>query len=418
MARLGIMLGFGFGSGLPLLLSGFTLRQWLTENGVSPGVLGLVGLIGWSYTLKFLWAPVLDQVPPPLGLARFGRRRGWMLATQPVLVLAIVALALSDVAASPRGAILAAALVAFCSATQDIAIDAWRIESFPPERQGVANAVYVWGYRLGMLVARSGVLAMASLIGWRAALLATAAFAAAGIVVTVAAPEPAVPPPIATAGRAVARLGRAAADSLRDFTRRPGAAPILAYVALFNLGEAMAGVMLPSLYHALGFQRGAVAALGPCILGGTMAGISAGGLLVARWGVARGLIATGLFQMAAMALYVWLAVAPGDHWLLFTTTTVEAFAQGCATAAFLAYLSGLCSTAHTATQFAVLTSVAPLASNTVGSVSGFLAEAVGWPAFYALAMLASLPGMLLMLHILGRYPLDWGATTARLRAQT
>ncbi len=403
------MLAFGFGSGLPLLLSGFTLRQWLTEQGVPLGVIGLVSWIGLPYTLKFLWGPVLDQVPPPGPLRRLGRRRGWMLAAQGPLVLAIAALACSDAGATPRAAIAAAACIAFFSATQDIGIDAWRIESFPLDRQGLANAVYVWGYRLGMLAARSGVLLAVPWLGWRGALLATAGLAAAGMFVTLAAPEPEREPEAALTGPVMARLARAAVGSLRDLLARRGAAPILAYVALFNLGEAMAGIMLPSLYHALGFSRAVVAALGPFILGGTMAGIGAGGALVARLGVARGLIATGFFQMAAMAMYVWLAMAPADRSLLFATTTIEAFAQGCATAAFLAYLSGLCSSAHTATQFAVLTSVAPLASNTVGGVSGYLAAAVGWPAFYTLAMLASLPGMLLMLFILGRYRLDWGA---------
>lgn len=411
MDRSSAMLAFGFGSGLPLLLSGFTLRQWLTEQGVSLAVIGLVGSIGLPYTLKFLWAPVLDQVTPPGPLARLGRRRGWMLAAQVPMVLAIVALACSNVAISPRGAIIAAAFVAFFSATQDISIDAWRIESFPLDRQGIANALYVWGYRVGMLVARSGVLWAADVIGWRGALLATAALAGLGMVVTLAAPEPRVVLPARPPGQVLRRVGRAVVESLRDLVARPGAVPILAYVALFNLGEALAGSMLPSLYHALGFDRTVVAALGPFILGGTMVGIGAGGWLVARLGVARGLIATGFFQMAAMAMYVWLAMAPADGGLLFATSTIEAFAQGCATAAFLTYLSGLCSSAHTATQFAVLTSVAPLAANTVGSFSGFLAQAVGWPVFYALAMLAALPGMLLMLFILGRYPLDWGRTT-------
>ena len=407
MPLLSTMLAFGFGSGLPLLLSGFTLRQWLTEQNVPLPVVGLVGLIGLPYTLKFLWAPVLDQVAPPGWLRRLGRRRGWMIAAQLPLVLAIVALACSDAGGTPRGAIAAAACIAFFSATQDIDIDAWRIESFPLDRQGIANAAYVWGYRLGMLAARSGVLWAVGFLGWRGALLGVAGLAALGMAVTLAAPEPplpAMPPP---GGGVLRRLGAAAAGSLRDLLARRGAVPILAYVALFNLGEALAGVMLPSLYHALGFSRAAVAALGPFILFGTMAGIGAGGALVARLGVARGLIATGFFQMAAMALYVWLALAPADRTLLFATTTLEAFAQGCATAAFLAYLSSLCSSAHTATQFAVLTSVAPLASNTVGSFSGYLAVAVGWPLFYAMAMLAAMPGMLLMLFILRSYPLDW-----------
>ncbi len=412
MPRLAAMLAFGFGSGLPLLLSGFTLRQWLTEQHVPLATIGLVGLIGLPYTLKFLWAPVLDQVAPPGWLRRLGRRRGWLLAAQAPLVLAIVALACSDVGGSPRGAIAAAACIAFFSATQDIGIDAWRIESFPLDRQGIANAVYVWGYRVGMLAARSGVLWAAGWLGWRGALLGTAGLAGLGMLATLAASEPAVVLPAQPGGAVLRRLARAAVDSLRGLLARRGAGPILAYVALFNLGEAMAGTMLPSLYHALGFGRTVVAALGPPVLFGTLAGIGAGGWLVARLGVARGLIATGFFQMSAMAMYVWLAVAPAQQSLLFATTLVEAFAQGCATAAFLAYLSGLCSSAHTATQFAVLTSVAPLAANTVGSFSGFVAAAVGWPAFYALAMLAALPGMLLMLFILGRYPLDWGRSPA------
>lgn len=412
MRRLSIMLVLGFESGLPLLLSGFTLRQFLTKAGVSPGVVGLTAYLGFAYTLKFLWAPVLDHIPPPGFLRRFGRRRGWMLLAQPLLALSIAGLALTDAAATPLLAILMAAPVAFFSATQDIAIDAWRIESFPLDRQGIANAVYVWGYRIGMLAARSGVLFLAAFWGWRAAWLGAGGLCAVGMLGTLVAPEPTVKLPYGEPGRAVARVGRAMSDSLRDFLSRAGAVPILLYVVLFNLGEGMAGVMLNSLYDALGFSNSAVALAGPYSLVGSIAGITAGGLLVVRLGVARGLIATGFFQMAAMAMYVWLAVSPGHTQLLYATTAMESFAQGCATAAFLAYLSGLCSSAHTATQFAVLTSVAPLASYLVGGISGFLAQAVGWPVFYALAMLAALPGMLLMLFILGRYPLDWARERA------
>ncbi len=409
MRRLSVMLVLGFESGLPLLLSGFTLRQFLTKAGVSPGIVGLTAYLGFAYTLKFLWAPVLDHIPPPGPLRRFGRRRGWMLLAQPLLVVSIAALALTDAAAAPLLAILVAAPVAFFSATQDIAIDAWRIESFPLDRQGIANAVYVWGYRVGMLAARSGVLFLAAFFGWRAAWLGAGALCAVAMLGTLVAPEPSVKLPYGEPGRAVARVGRAMADSLGDFLSRAGR----------GADPALCGAVQPRRGHGRGhaelavrragvLQR-AVAYAGPYSLVGSIAGITAGGLLVVRFGVARGLIATGFFQMAAMAMYVWLAVSPGDTGLLYATTAMESFAQGCATAAFLAYLSGLCSSAHTATQFAVLTSVAPLASYLVGGVSGFLAQAVGWPAFYLLAMLAALPGMLLMLFILGRYPLDWGA---------
>lgn len=404
-----LMMALGFASGLPLYLSGFTLRQWLTEGNISLGAIGLTAYLGLPYTVKFLWAPVLDQVKPPGPLARYGRRRGWLLATQPPLAMACVWLALSGGPAAPLSAVCAALAIAFLSATQDIAIDAWRIEVFPQRLQGAANAVYVWGYRLAMLVSGGGAIYFAGALGWSGSLLCIAALAALAVLVTLAAPEPRHDrdplPHAATPASALARVIRALATPLRDFLARRGALLILAYVALFNLGEAIAGVMLAPFYKSLGFDRAAVAATaGPYTLPATMLGIGLGGWLVARLGVARALISTGFFQMAAMGLYIVLSLSHGDHLVLFVTVVIEAFAQGLATAAFLAYLSGLCTPRHAATQFALLTSVAPLAANTVGGFSGYLAEATGWTLFYTLAMLASLPGMALMLWILRRYP--------------
>lgn len=406
-----LMFGFGFVSGLPLALSGFTFRQWLTEGGASLETIGLMANLGLPYTFKFLWAPVLDQLSAPGLLARFGRRRGWLLAVQPPLAVCVLWLAAGDPTTAPLAAIAAVALIAFFSATQDIAIDAWRIESFEPDMQGLANAVYVWGYRVAMLVSGAGVIAAAGSLGWHGALFGVAVLAAAGMLVTLVAPEPRVVLPPREAGP-VARVGRAIIDSLWEFLRRPGAIPILLYVALFNLGEAMAGVMLAPFYRHLGFDRAAVAtAIGPFSLFATMGGIGLGGWLVSRLGLARALIATGFFQMAAMGMYMWLSLAPGDHPVLYATVVVEAFAGGLATAAFLAYLSTLCSPLHTATQFALLTSIAPFASHTLGGFSGYLAARVGWTEFYAVSMLCSLPAMLLMLYILRRYP-------PRLRLQT
>ena len=393
------MLAFGFVSGLPLFLSGLTLTQWLTESHVSVEHIGLVAYLGLPYTLKFLWGPILDQVAPPGALARLGRRRGWLLVAQPPLVLAVVAMALSDPAQNPAATVAAAFAIALCSATQDIAIDAWRIESFPPHRQGFANAVYVWGYRLAMFVSGSVVLFAVGSIGWHNALLAVAALTAAAIALTLAAPEPPAP-----ARPRDANLWALMTASLADFLRQPGAVAALGFVALFNLGEAMAGTLLTPFYRDLGFDRAAVAtAIGPFSLFATMAGIGVGGWLVSRLGLTRAMIFTGFVQMAAMAAYVLLALSPGDHAILYGTVVTEAFAQGLATSAFLAYLSGLCSPAYAATQFALLTSLAPLASRTVGGFSGYLKAAVGWPAFYTVAMLASLPAMLLMLYILFRF---------------
>lgn len=406
--RLYLMFVFGMLSGLPLALSGFTLRQWLTEAHLSLGLTGLTANIGLSYTLKFLWAPVMDQARAPFGLARFGRRRGWLLAAQPPLALAALAMALSDPTAAPLHTVAAAAVVAFLSASQDIVIDAWRIETFPLRLQGVATAAYVWGYRVAMLVSGAGVIALAGTLGWQGALALVAAALALGPLVTLLAPEPPdTPRPPRIASEAVrGRLTRAVVEPLRDFLRRPQAVAVLGYVATFKLGEAMAGVMLAPFFHDLGFNRAAVAAaIGPFSLVATIAGYATGAAAVARLGLPRSLILTGFFQMAAMAGYVVLALSAGNHAVLYGTVVLEAFAEGVADAAFLAYLSGLCSPAHAATQFALLSSIAPLALRTVGGLSGFLAAALGWPVFYAVAMAASLPAMLLMLHILRRTPL-------------
>ena len=265
-------------------------------------------------------------------------------------------------------------------------------------------AVYVWAYRLAMLVAGAGVIASADVIGWRGALLIPAGLMALGVLVTWFAPEPVVVARTVAGGFAV-RFATAVVDPLREFIGRSGAFLILGYVMLFKLGEAMAGVMLAPFYRALGFDRAAVAvASGPFTLAATIVGIGLGGWLIARVGLARALLWTGFIQMLAMALYVALAYSAGNKPLLYTTVIAEAFAEGLADAAFITYLSGLCAAAYTATQFALLTSLAAVALRTIGGVSGFVAQALGWKLFYALTTFASLPAMLLMLVILRRHP--------------
>jgi PAT family beta-lactamase induction signal transducer AmpG len=403
--RLWVMGAYGFVAGLPLPLSGFTFRLWLSEGGVSLAVIGLTANIGLAYLLKFLWAPVLDQARPPFGLARFGRRRGWLLAIQPVLALSAVLLALSQPGVTPRLAVAAAALVAFLSASQDIVVDAWRIETFPERLQGAALAAYVWGYRAAMLVSGAGAIKGADILGWPGALLAVAALIALGPLLTLIAAEPATSGPRIVLGGLAARLRTAVLEPLAEFWARPGAATILAFIALFKLGEALAGVMTAPFYRSLGFDRAAIAlANAPFSLIASIAGIALGGWLVARLGVGRALLWTGSVQTVAMAMYVGLAYAPGRVSMLIATVVAEAFAEGMADAAFLTYLSGLCAVAFTATQYALLSSLAAIALRTVGGLSGFLAEALGWKLFYLFAMFAALPAMAIMLRLLRRYP--------------
>ena len=398
------MAAYGFVAGLPLPLSGFTFRLWLSEGGVSLAAIGLTANIGLAYSLKFLWAPILDHAPPPFGLARFGRRRGWLLAIQPALVLAAVLLALSNPAVAPLVAVSAVALVAFLSASQDIVIDAWRIEVFPEREQGKALAVYVWGYRIALLITTSVVIGAAGRVGWPLALLFAAALIGLGVPVTMLAPEPAARVARAAVAGALGRLRAAIVDPFVEFISRPGAWTILAFVALFKLGEAMAGIMTAPFYRSLGFDRDAIAGVGPFSLAGTLAGLTLGGWLVARIGVGRSLLWTGWAQTVAMGMYVVLAYSAGAHGILYGTVVTEAFAQGMADAAFLTYLSSLCSLAFTATHYALLSSLAAIAVHTIGGFSGILAGSLGWVRFYMLCMFAALPAMAIMLRLLRRFP--------------
>ncbi|HUN38998.1 MAG TPA: MFS transporter [Acetobacteraceae bacterium] len=397
------MATYGFVSGLPLSLSGFTLRLWLSDSGVSLAAIGITANISLAYSLKFLWAPLLDQTAPPGPLRRFGRRRGWLLAIQPALVAAAALLALSHPATLPLGSLAAGALVAFLSASQDIVIDAWRIETFPARLQGAAMAAYVWGYRVALLIATTGVIAAATRIGWHMSLLGVAALLGLGVGVTLLAPEPRTET-IRVASAFAARMRHAVLEPLTEFFARPGAWGIVAFVALFKLGEAIAGIMTAPFYRALGFGQNAIAATGPFSLVATLAGITLGGWLVSRLGVGRALLCTGWAQTLAMIMYVVLSRSAGQHGVLYGTVAVEAFAQGMADAAFITYLSGLCSVAFTATHYALLSSLAALTVHTLGGFSGVLAAALGWTRFYVACCFAALPAMLLMLWLLRRYP--------------
>ncbi len=399
--RLWFMAAFGFLSGLPLPLSGFTLTQWLAEGSVPLGVIGLTANIGLAYTLKFLWSPLLDQSPPFRAL---GRRRGWLVVVQPLLCLAAVALAMGNPATRPGATFAAAAAVAFLSATQDVAIDAWRIETFTPAEQGTALAAYVMGYRIAMLTSGAGVIWSATHLGWHGALLCIAGLMGLGVLITLAAPEPPRPPGVVQPGSLAARVREAVVAPLADFLARPGAWTVLGYVALFYLDEALAGKMLAPLYRHLGFDRATVAlATGPFALAATLAGYALGGWVVRRIGMKRALIATGFTQMGFMSMYVALTLSHGNYAMLYSTVIAEAFVQSMAVAAFVAYLSSLCALRFTATQYALLSSVAALASHTIGGLSGFAAAALGWTPFYVVAMFSAVPSMVLMLRILRRF---------------
>ncbi len=395
------MAGLGFTAGMPLALTALPLRQWLSESGTSLAAIGFTAGIGLPYSFKFLWAPLLDQVRPPV----LGCRRGWLLSIQLALVAVGLVYAWSDPIVSPVTLVAAAVLMAFLSASQDIVIDAWRIETFPSDdTRALALAVYIWGYRGALLVGGAGAVGLVNLVGWHGSLTAMAAILGTGLVATLFAREPDRGPSPARLSFA-ARLRLSVVDPFVDFLARPAALPILAFVMLFKLGEALAHTMATTFYNQLGYDRSAIAlATGVPSLVASLVGAAAGAWLIGRIGNGRALVITGFMQMASMAMYFALAVSGGDWRILVAKIAIENVAEGMADAAFITYLSGLCSQRFTATQYALLSSLSAVGLRTLGSQSGRLVEALGWVPFYALTIFAAVPAMLIMLWLLRRFP--------------
>jgi len=397
-----IMLALGFSAGVPLPLTAFVLRQWMSESGISLSAIGLTALIGLSYSLKFLWAPLIDHAAPPF-FRRWGRRRGWLASIQPVLALAILAMGFTDPVAAPELTVAVAVLVAFLSASQDIVVDAYRIESLEERQQGLGLAYYVWGYRGALLAANAGALTVAEFAGWPMAFTYCAALVGLGFLAVWLAPEPASPPALALGW--AARLRAAVVDPFTDFTRRPLWLWVLLFIVLFKLGEALAGVMTAPFYREMGFSRTEVAAVSSGFgLFAALFGALAGGWLVVRIGTARALVLTGMAQMLSNLMYVALAHAGHSMPMLWAQVGVENFTDGLADAAFVTYLSALTSRAFTATQYALLSSLAAVPLRTLGAGSGSLAEWLGWTDFFLLTTAAALPAMGIMLFLLVRLP--------------
>ena len=401
--RFFLLLALGFSCGAPLpLAAGQVLRQWFTESGLSLGAIGLTALIGLAYANKFLWSPALDGVAPPL---RMGQRRGWLLPIQALLGVAILGIAATDPATAATATVTLAVTVAFLSASQDIVVDAWRIEMLgeDEEAQAYGLAFYVWGYRLALLAAGAGTLLMVQHIGWSGAYAGAAALVLPGMVATLMGRE--APRPAMNAVGWRARLRVSVVEPFLEFTRRPAWLAILLFIALFKLGEALAGVMTTPFYRSLGFTREDVATVGTIFgMVAVLAGALAGGWLVGRIGVARALVLTGALQMLSNLMYVALHQAGHSMPMLWTQVGVENFTDGLADAAFLTYLSGLTSRAFTATQYALLSSLAAVPLRTLGASAGWLAQDLGWTPFFLLTTAAALPAMAIMLWLLWRFP--------------
>jgi MFS transporter, PAT family, beta-lactamase induction signal transducer AmpG len=405
--RVLLVLLMGFASGLPFLLTYTTLSAWLATEGVRRAAIGAFAIVGTPYAFKFAWSPLIDRLPPPLPL---GRRRGWGITIQLALVAAIVSLGLQDPHRHLVRMAVLAFVVTFLSASQDIVIDAWRIEILPLDLQGPGAGMIQTGYRLAMLTSGAGALVIAARAGWFAAYATMAALLAVGVLVFLFGPEPAVSPENGGLHRGAAKLGgwhavrswfsTALIGPFADFMRRPLWLVILIFVVGYKLGEAMAAVMATPLYISLGFSLDELAAVSKVVaLFATVIGALVGGVVTARFGLLRSLMICGVLQSAGNLFYVLQAVGGHRIGYLVLCVAAENLTGAMAGAALIGYLSSLCSPAFTATQFALLSSVASVGRTLVASSGGVIAERFGWVPFFLLTTVATIPALALLVWI-------------------
>ncbi len=394
------VLALGFASGLPFLLTYSTLSAWLSTVGVRRAAIGTFALVATPYAFKFLWAPLIDRVPPPLPL---GRRRGWGITIQILLIGAILGLGLCNPKHNLPLMAAFAVLVAFLSASQDIVIEAWRVESLSRDQQAPGAAMDQSGYRIAMLVSGAGGLLIAAYAGWFAAYATMAALVGVGILAFLLGPEPKVFAETSyAAGSGWQAIRHAFASAVigpfRDFMRRPLWPVILLSIFGYKLGEAMAGVMSTPLYISLGFSLPEIAAASK-VFGffSIVAGVLLGGVVTTRYGILRSLILCGILQSIGNLFFVLQAVGGHRIGYLALCVTAENLTGGMAGTALVTYLSSLCSPAFTATQYALLGSLAQLGRAVVASSGGVLSEKIGWVRFFLFTSVIGLPVLLLFL---------------------
>jgi len=386
--RVATVLFLGFSSGLPLALSGGTLQAWLTVEDVDIKTIGLFSLVGLPYTLKFLWSPLMDRFVVPI----FGRRRGWIALSQLILIGLILGMSIT----SPQNGLWFLALLAFCltfvSASQDVAIDAYRTEVLRERERGIGAAVSVTGYRIAMLVSGALALILSEYLGWRVTYMLMALIMSIGVVSVWLGPEPEDP------GTPPTSMKDAVEGPFREFFSRPGVWSLLALIVLYKLGDAFAGSLTTTfLIRGVNFSVGEVGAINKGMgLASTIIGALFGGVLMARLRLFRSLLIFGILQAVSNLSFMVLALVGKSYPLMIFTIAFENLAGGMGTAAFVAFLMVLCNHNYTATQFALLSALASLGRVFVGPLSGVLVDGMGWTVFFFSTFLFALPGLVLL----------------------
>jgi MFS transporter, PAT family, beta-lactamase induction signal transducer AmpG len=393
--RLLAVLLLNFASGLPFNLSNFSLQAWLASVGLNIKTIGIFTLVALPYSFKWLWAPFLDRYLPPF----LGRRRGWIVIFQAGLTVCIGVMGMISPTEELRLLGVVTVLMVFLSASQDIVIDAYRIDTIPPSERGLAAAAAAFGYRTAAMLAGTVLVYIAGELGWRLAFLGVACLMAATMLATLRAPEPESP------GERPGTLAAAVWQPLQALMAQPGMKGFLLLILLYKVGDALALSLYSTfMLRGVGFSLQELSIAGKLNMTiSTMVGVALGGWIYLRWGTFRSLLVFGIGQSLTNLLYAWLAIAGKKIWLLVLATCLDTMVGGMGQAAFVAFLVSLCSTNFSATQYALLSALAILPSKVTGVIAGFLVPVVGWANFFVITCLSALPGLVAL--VLLRKPL-------------
>ncbi len=387
------MLFLGFGSGLPFLLVGYTLSTWLRDTGVALGAIGLVSYASFFYVLKFLWAPLIDRYPLPF----LGRRKGWLITSQIILIAALASMAIVGPNSSLMIFALLAGLTAFAGATQDIAVDAYRIEIASPESQAALAATYILGYRFGLIISGAVALYLAELFGWTNAYLVMAGCILLPLTAVFLSKEP---NPENALGVREIRIQDAFIKPFQEFFSRNGillALALLAFVGLFKLPDQMIGVLAGPFYLDSGFTKSDIATVAK--LYGVWIGIAGaffGGFCVAAFNIKPVLVVAALGVSLSNLAFVLMAIHPAEQWAFYAAISADNLSQGFAGVVLVAFMSSLTNRNFTATQYALLASLANLPGKFIGGVSGYIVEATNYQTFFVLSTFSVIPTLLLL----------------------
>jgi MFS transporter, PAT family, beta-lactamase induction signal transducer AmpG len=386
--RLLIVTLLGFASGLPLVLTGATLQAWYTVAGVNILTIGFLSWAGLPYVFKFLWAPVMDRYTLPF----LGRRRGWMLVTQVFLCLGLVLMAFLNPNEDAVALGIIALCVAFLSASQDIAIDAYRADILEPQERGIGAALNVAAYRIAMLVAGGVALIFADWIGWQLTYLLMAGLMGVGILASVKGMNPSdtVLPPVS--------MKEAVIEPFREFFQRKQVIIILLFIVLYKLGDAFAFSLTTTfLIRSLEFTPTDIGLITKGVgLAATLLGVFVAGVMMLRMNLFNALIIFGVLQALANFTFMLLAIVGKNYSLMAAAIFIENFCAGLGTAAFVAFIMSLCDHRFTATQFALLSALSSVGRVVVGPLAAMMVSYVGWVQFYFWTVLIAIPGIIIL----------------------